>query len=204
MCGRYYLKINIDELLERYGILKSDLKLELDQEVFPSQQIPIIIYRERPELELAHWGFPSSYQKSLLINARSETIRQKKTFQGPFNSQRCIIPVNAFFEWSKEGKKKIKHRIFLEKEKFFSLAGVYNLFPDKEGKPGINFVIITTEANKKIQEIHNRMPVILNKEEELAWLNPASDPVKLQESLKPYPDENMVLQPDDKQLSFSF
>ena len=55
MCGRYYLKINIDELLERYGILKSDLKLELDQEVFPSQQVPIIIYRERPELELAHW-----------------------------------------------------------------------------------------------------------------------------------------------------
>ena len=48
------------------------------------------------------------------------------------------------------------------------------------------------------------MPVILNKEEELAWLNPASDPVKLQEYLKPYPDENMVLQPDDKQLRFSF
>ena len=83
MCGRYYLKINIDELLERYGILKSDLKLELDQEVFPSQQVPIIIYRERPELELAHWGFPSSYQKSLLINARSETIRQKKNLPGP-------------------------------------------------------------------------------------------------------------------------
>jgi len=204
MCGRYFLKVNIDELLERYGILRSEIKLSAGDEIFPSQQVPVIIYQERPELELARWGFPASFQKRLLINARAETIGERKSFKGPFRNQRCLIPANAFFEWSTEGKNKIKHRIYLKEKEIFSLAGVYNLFPDQKGRMGINFVIITTEANKKIQPIHHRMPVILRQEDELDWLNPASEPEKLREILKPYPEDKVIIQREDGQLRLPF
>jgi len=204
MCGRYYLKVNIDELLERYGILKNEIKSVKEREIFPSWQVPIIIYQERPELKLAHWGFPVPYQKKLIINARAETIGDRKSFKEPFRKQRCIIPANAFFEWSTEGKNKVKYRISLQGQKIFSLAGIYELFPGEKGSPRINFVIITTEANKTMQQIHQRMPVILNPEDELDWLNPAAEAEKIRGLLLPYPEEDILIQREDGQLSFQF
>ena len=63
MCGRYYLKVNIDELLERYGILKNEIKSVKEREIFPSWQVPIIIYQERPETETGPLGFPGPLSK---------------------------------------------------------------------------------------------------------------------------------------------
>lgn len=205
MCGRYYLKISIDKLLERYGILNYKIDFPSDKEIFPSQEAPIIIYKEQAKAQLARWGFIPSFQNRLIINARAESITERKTFKGPFKEQRCIIPVSAFFEWSQEGKNKVKHKIFIKDLEVFSLAGLYKFFPDKQGNLSINFVIITTEANDKIKKIHKRMPVILNKDNEQDWIKPNfSDQEKLKKFLKPYPGDNIILQREDKQLGFQF
>lgn len=76
-----------------------------------------------------------------------------------------------FFEWEKVGQKKIKRRIYIKEDEIFSIAGLYDTFYDKEGNPYEAFTILTTAANESMKHIHERMPVILNRETEGIWLN---------------------------------
>lgn len=220
MCGRYYLKISIDKLIERYGIANDDVhflidsikdreKKEFDSEIFPSQKIAIIIQdktKSRPIIKEFKWGFSPFYSKRLIINARAETIDKKKTFKKPFLEKRCLVPASAFFEWEKSNGKKIKQRIFLQNKKIFSLAGIYDSFIER-GKEIQAFTIITTMANNKISRIHNRMPVILNEKDEKNWLNiNFTDYTALKDLLKPYPDKDIQIIPEDQgtQMTLDF
>lgn len=227
MCGRYYLKISIDKLLEKYGIIDDDFNYvneyqnkkkssnnnyrEFDREIYPSQKAPIIlqnIENSKLILEDCKWGFAPTYSKNLIINARAETINRKKTFKNPFLKQRCLVPASAFFEWEKQGSKKVKQRIYLQDRNLFSLAAIYDTFPDDKGEKIQSFTIITTKANNKISKIHNRMPVILQKKDEKSWLDTNfDDPEELKELLKPYSEQEMKIVPEDKngkQMSLGF
>lgn len=128
-----------------------------------------------------------SFAKRPLINARGETVDIKPTFQYSFYNQRCLIPATGFFEWEKAESKKIKRKISLNNERIFSMAGLYNVFKDNNGIEYYAFTIITTEANQEMKTIHDRMPVILNREKEKLWLNNnIKAPLILKDLLKPY------------------
>src|SRR5690554_2807147 len=124
MCGRYILKVSIEELIERYAITKNSINIKTvpDTEIFPGKQAPVIIAgNKKRHLEQLKWGFNFPFLPRPVINARGETLGEKKLFRSSFISRRCIIPATSFFEWKKVNKKNIKHQIFFPDERVISL-----------------------------------------------------------------------------------
>lgn len=193
MCGRFQMGIEFQKLLERYKIFKDtdiDLNFKPRNEIFPSNEVPVIVDDENRQLSMMKWGFSPSYSKKLLINARSETVDVKPTFKSSFYNRRCIIPANGFYEWKKENGEKIKHRIYVGKNRIFSMAGIYNKFIDKKGNIFAAFTILTTSANDTMKSIHHRMPVIIGEEDEKIWLDSDCEDIGLiKDLLKPYEKE---------------
>lgn len=202
MCGRYTLYITPTDLSLRYNALNNNIKFSPKNEIYPGENAPVITIdnnSDKKQLSLFNWGFSPSYTNKKIINARAETIDQKKTFEKPFKNKRCIIPATSFFEWKNKGKNKIKHEIYLKNEKIFSLAGIYDKFTDKNGNKITCYTIITTNANKTLEDIHNRMPVIITKEKEDFWLK-SSDYSKLKDLLTSY-NQEMKIENENDQLS---
>jgi putative SOS response-associated peptidase YedK len=171
MCGRVLLDSGIIEMIQKFRI-KNRLVDDYEKgELFPSQNLPIVLEQDERTIALAKWGFSLDFRKRLVINARAETITEKIMFREAIATTRCIIPANMFFEWQDQGgRKKIKYRIGLQDSDIMSLGGVYKVSLDKDLKPHLSFVIITTEADESMKEIHNRMPLILTDDAVDLWL----------------------------------
>jgi putative SOS response-associated peptidase YedK len=193
MCGRYYLNLSIEDIMEIYGIRESIIEYEPKSEIYPSEKSVVITNNGKKEIKLFKWGFSSPYGKNLIINARSETIDIKPTFRESFLFRRCLIPANGFFEWEKKEGKSIKHRIHLKDDSIFSMAGIYSIFKDKHGNKYEAFTIITTSPNQLISKIHHRMPAIIDKKYEDLWLDSSVKDAKLLKGvLKPF-NGNLVI-----------
>ncbi len=122
-------------------------------------------------IHAVRWGFPTANGK-LVFNARSETIASKPMFSVPFSTRRCLIRVRGFYEWSQplDGKKKLKYTIAAINEDYLFLAGVYWFFKNIDGVNIPYFTILTTQAGEKLNEIHDRMPVIVEPDLQKIWL----------------------------------
>lgn len=143
-------------------------------------------------VNLFKWGFPNFKQQSTsIINARAETLEEKPTFKKILHTQKCIVPCTGFYEWKKVNDKKVKHLIQTNDQQLFYMAGLYSTFKDKGGNSFTAFVIITTEPNNKIAEIHNRMPVILKRDMIDTWLNNTNK--MLAEFFIPYKNESIEI-----------
>lgn len=185
MCGRYGLDISESKLVKRYNLLeKTELEFEANKEIYPTTNNPVLLPDRK--IHYIKWGFTPSFAKRPLINARAETILEKKTFREPFAKQRCLILATYFFEWTKEKdkNKKQKKKIRVDDLEIFSIAGICERYKDDEGQSILTYSIITTESNEQMQEIHHRMPVILNPEDENNYLNLETDPKELLPLLK--------------------
>ncbi|NLK43842.1 MAG: SOS response-associated peptidase [Tissierellia bacterium] len=193
MCGRYSLDASIDVLIERYKASRSTRDFEGQEEVFPTNSVPIVINNGNNEVKMMKWGFTFEFTKRPIINARAETVDIKPSFRYAFFNKRCIIPVTSFFEWENIDGRKIKRRISIE-EDIFSLAGLYNTFQDKEGKLYEAFTIVTTEANEHMKEIHHRMPVIIPKGMEKYWLDRKFNNIDaLKSMMQPYKGKVIIV-----------
>lgn len=198
MCGRYFLIVDIEELIERFELNQEpDLNFSQRSQIFPTEKAAVIINSKTRQLKLFKWGLNEKFTSRPIINTRAENIDNKAYSSNSFLEKRCLIPANGFFEWKKKGNKKIKYRIYHRDQKIISLAGIYKDFTDQEGNNYQAFSIITTIPNRKIKEIHNRMPVILSKEDEKLWLNNTLDITVLKELLKPFPAHLTIATPDD-------
>jgi putative SOS response-associated peptidase YedK len=165
MCSRYELNGTIEEIELRFCKLTKPQVIKTFNglaEIRPTDQIPIITNKN--EIAYMHWGLSVGWNKSPIINARSETIDQKPVFKAILQN-RCIVPATAYFEWRKDGKIKIKTRICRQDKKIISFAGLF---------VGEKFTIITCPPSPSIAHIHNRMPVILDHADEATWLSPDS------------------------------
>jgi putative SOS response-associated peptidase YedK len=114
-------------------------------------------------------------KRALNINARSETVFEKRTFRDAFRYNRCIIPLNGFYEWevSTKDKSKLKTLYFVhhKNEAFLAVAGLWSEWFDVELNMNIVMVLlITCDANEKLGEIHHRMPVVLEPKDFKTWL----------------------------------
>lgn len=127
-----------------------------------------------PELETMGWGLlpwwfqgndPLDFRQKTL-NARVESIYEKKSYQGLVKAKRCIIPSDGFFEWQHNGKNKTPYFIYPKNTPMFSMAGLYDEWTNPEGTQSIKtFSILTTTANTLLGEIHNqkkRMPLLID------------------------------------------
>lgn len=126
------------------------------------------------------------------INARAETVQSLPMFREAYAKRRCIVPVDAFFEWhaTKGEKRKQPYAIGLKSGAPFGLAALWENWKDPNGDWLRTFAIVTTEANELMAEIHERMPVILPPEDYERWL---SDIPEADELLRPFPASLMKM-----------
>jgi putative SOS response-associated peptidase YedK len=193
MCGRYKL-VTAPEELEAYfeAIISNAGTIEPLVNVTPGMFMPVLaIGRDKvPVITTFKWGLVPSWAKDpntgyKMINARSETISQKPSYAVPFQRRRCVIPSNGFYEWMKSENEKVPHFVHRVDDNIMSFAGIYDRWKYPDGKDLFTYSIITTTANDRIKHIHDRMPVVLNKDQIKEWLNPASNEQTLMEMLKP-------------------
>jgi putative SOS response-associated peptidase YedK len=202
MCGRFVLVTDLKNIQKNLNIQHISCEYQPSWNIMPNQLIPAVIHRNGVnELVSFRWGLIPSWSKdpsiaNKLINARAETLDQKPSFRDAFKKRRCLIVADGFYEWKKEGNKKMPLYYYLKSGRPFGFAGLYETWisPDKKG---INTcVIITTEANELIVPIHDRMPVILSGDQEKTWLESgAVDAAALRSVLKPYPSGEMDFRP---------
>lgn len=164
MCCRYYYDEKMAREIEK--ICKNiDRKMRLAAgEIRPSEQAPVITGRKADLLlEEMQWGFLQQDKKGLIINARCEGIEEKKTFGDSIRRRRCVIPASGYYEWDSRKNKVAFNRT---DNKPIYMAGVYDLVDNAE-----RFVVITTDANDSVSNVHDRMPLILEENEIDMWIS---------------------------------
>lgn len=207
MCFHNSMSVKVKELASRYG-RKSDV-VEIYQDILDEQyhvnafnfpKYPIITASD--EVQVYDWGLIPFWTKAesdeirgMTLNARAETLFTKPSFRDPIRMRRCLVPSTGYFEWRHEEKKKIPYYIYLKEEPIFSIAGIYDVWTDKQtGEQLTTFSIITTTTNPLTDYIHNtkhRMPAILSRENEEKWLNTALSKAEIESFLRPFPAEKM-------------
>lgn len=178
MCGRYTLA-DTDGLKKRYNLARVPKDIRANFNVAPTQTMPIIIdHGNGMELELMRWGIPRFIGPNKIKDVFN--TRADKAFQSWKTltlTHRILVPSTGFYEWKMQAGGKQPYFIHPEDidEDLFSFAGIWNTWNDEDGKETNTFSIMTTEPNKEMASIHNRMPVILHREDESSWLSPSHD-----------------------------
>ncbi len=192
MCGRYSL-ICIDDLGNRFRVFDPVMGIRSRFNIAPGNEMPVIIRSDRNHLGIMRWGLIPCWTKDIraakpLINARAETLDKRPAFRSLLAARRCLVPASGFFEWKKEGKRSVPYYIRLPGEPIFSFAGLYDQWHNPAGVTVSTFTIITCEANHLVRPLHDRMPVILSRQDEDQWLGDGPLPHKeLKRILAPYP-----------------
>lgn len=203
MCGRAYETYTDDELYIRYLNEKAKRKplgTKPNYNLSPTQNSPVVLVRDGDKaISMFRWGLIPFWAKDIksaskysLINARGEEILEKRSYKDGFKKRRCIIPLSGFIEWKRVTEKnKTPFAIHLKDQPIMSVAGIWEHWKDPAGDAVVDsFSMITTSANTFMEKIHNRMPVILEEEDEQRWLDPENtDTDDLVKLLKPCPSK---------------
>jgi putative SOS response-associated peptidase YedK len=189
VCGRFNLS-SPKEIEARFGFMDwHERRIEPRFNIAPTQEILTIVQLENGKraVQAATWGLVPFWMRdkpSPQINARAETLKTSPMFRTSLAKHRCLIPANGFYEWRKPNKTPM--HIQLKDGGLFAFAGLW-LPGKRDGLP--TATIVTGRPNELVAEIHNRMPAILRREDEAAWLDPnESDPARL---LMPFPAAEM-------------
>lgn len=195
MCGRYTL-FKLADLLKLIPWLQAPAEI-LEREgrynVAPSLFMPIATAKDgRYELRTAQWGFVPSWTteapKTRPINARAETVATSGMFRRAFQSQRCLIPADGFYEWKGAKPPKQPFYIRMRDGSPFAFAGLWSRWHPEGAEPIETYTILTTAPNELMESIHNRMPVIVARDHYRQWL----DGVETERLLRPYPSQEMA------------
>lgn len=230
MCGRYTLLADAQALAAEFGIAESAEEAALlapRYNIAPSQGAPVVrrygpaparsmaVVRQ-PEtgaarrLDVLRWGLIPHWAKDpkigyRTINARAETVATQPAFRDAFRKRRCIVPTNGFYEWQKTTRsgreEKQPHYIRRGDGRPMGLAGLWDRWAGPDGETIESFTIITTEANEVVRAYHDRMPVILRREDYDAWLDPATKVEALQTLLRPCPAGWLTVSPVSRRVN---
>ena len=180
MCGRYVVTKPVTKTAD---LVKTKIKVE-DRDNYnahPTQKLPIIkAYTNGKTLENYDWGLVPSWAKNKkdfrpLINARLETLMEKVSFKNLIQTSRCLVVADGYYEWKRENKEKTPYYFTRSDSSIIFFAAIYQ---------NNQFCIITREATDKVKEIHHRVPLILNKEQILNYLNIKKEGTDILKSIK--------------------
>ncbi|XP_025792767.1 embryonic stem cell-specific 5-hydroxymethylcytosine-binding protein isoform X1 [Panicum hallii] len=154
-----------------------------------------------PVIQCMKWGLVPSFTGKTekpdhfrMFNARSESVKEKASFRRLIPKNRCLVAVEGFYEWKKDGSKKQPYYIHFQDHRPLVFAALYDTWTNSEGEIIHTFTILTTRASTSLKWLHDRMPVILGDNDSVnAWLNDAS--VKLEEITAPYEGADLVWYP---------
>jgi putative SOS response-associated peptidase YedK len=221
MCGRFYagerFKDKLEELLLELGVPPAEPLYEAGgQDVFPSNASTVICAKgggtlygadtamnesgregEPPretgggiQTARMQWGFQNPYRKGLIINARAESAGEKALFKDSLARRRCIIPATGFYEWDAW---KARYRFTKADDSLILLAGLWQTGTDEP-----RYTILTTDANRSMAPVHDRMPVMIEREEIRPWL---LEPGRVPEFLG-RPQAELICEQDTGQIRF--
>lgn len=203
MCGRYRLSRR-KQVLEEYFDVPSNIKdWSPRYNIAPTQPVPVI--RQHPkeprcDLSLLRWGLIPSWAKDSsaaanMINARSETATLP-AFRDALKFRRCLIPADGFYEWKRSAIGKQPYCFHVNEEELFAFAGLWDRSRAQDGQWIRSFSILTTTPNAVTSRVHDRMPVIVAREDYDLWLDPGMTNVKVVSGLlKPYDASRMRCYP---------
>jgi putative SOS response-associated peptidase YedK len=200
MCGRFGTTFQYRDIKVLWNLRGDFSDFAPRYNIAPSQEVPIIVRNDdRNEAKPMRWGLVPSWAQDPsmgqgMINARAETLLEKPSFKRLVASRRCLVPADGFYEWRREGNRKVPMWIQLKSRVPFAFAALWDYWRDPAGDKDLySFTIITTEANALLRPIHNRMPVIYDKEMGRQWLEESfgDQPMILAAVLQPLPSELM-------------
>ncbi len=218
MCGRYAASANPDELVEEFEIDDDETEGDLAPKwnTAPTDTAPVVVERAprddkdgEPVRQLRKlvWGLVPSWSKdrkggARMINARAESLFDKPGFRRAAASRRAIVPADGWYEWQaspvaqdQKGKPR-KQPFFMTRRDGtrVALAGVYEFWKDPTLDPDdpaawlTTYAVLTTAAETGLDRIHDRMPVVLDRDRWDAWLDPGvTDPEAVNRLLEPPP-----------------
>jgi putative SOS response-associated peptidase YedK len=197
MCGRFTLRTPLSVLIDEFDLSPNQQLLFAPRyNIPPTINVPVVRFTDgKRSLSLMRWGLLPSWTKDpktapLLNNVRAETVAEKPSFRSAFKNRRCLIPASGFFEGKTEGKQKQPYYFRRPDDRPIAFAGLWETWNDIE-----SCTIITTEANGLMSPIHDRMPVVLGKNDYGEWLDPkTTDSTSL---LTPCPADELICYPVD-------
>lgn len=192
MCGRYYLIATEPELRAQFELDAFGIEWQPRYNIAPQQPVPIVIaHRGKRSIGLVRWGLvpawaPDDTAGMKTINARAETITEKPAYREAFRHRRCIVPASGFYEWRKDAAgAKTPLAIHPRDLEPIAFAGLWEKWRGPDGRTVTTCAIVTTAAAPEIRHIHDRMPVILDRDAQRVWLDPESDTDSLLALLQP-------------------
>jgi len=205
MCGRFALTTPVDGLRRLFGFDRIP-NLPARYNIAPTQAVLAVRAEgEARDCFMARWGLIPSWAKDAsigakMINARSETVREKPSFRTAFRRRRCLIPADAFYEWKTIAGAKQPYRIAFEDGEVLAFAGLWERWQGADGSDVESCSIVTTDANEILQPLHHRMPVILDPGSFGSWLGGAED--EAASHMFPYAGERrLTYHPVDRRLN---
>ncbi len=206
MCGRFGLIQDVPDIVDGFVIdADTDItQLEPNYNVAPSQDCAVMYTprgSDKKHLSLFRWGLIPSWVKDKkigykLINARSETAHERPSFRHAFKSNRALVPMSGWYEWRKtaSGKQPFFHHS--RDGNLLWVAGLTEYWTDRDtGEIVHSFTILTQDAYDEIADIHSRMPVLMNREGWLDWLDPTQDVARMRELVASQPKAEISIEP---------
>lgn len=195
MCGRYRFSRRAEILASYFYAEYEGMDWEAHYNIAPTQTVPVIRqdpHRPVRRASFMRWGLVPSWARDVtvgasMINARSETAKEKPAFKDLLQRRRCLIPADGFYEWKKTGKSKQPFCFEMIAREPFAFAGLWDSWRTPEGAALETCTILTTTPNRLLADVHDRMPVILPAASYDLWLDPGfRDLATTTEMLKPY------------------
>jgi putative SOS response-associated peptidase YedK len=216
MCGRLVLTTPAHALAKEFAAATGGLIVRSRWNIAPMTDV--VVLRADPEhpgerrLSMLRWGLipfwardPSIAAK--LINARSETVAEKRSFREAVRKRRCIVPSDGFYEWKRAGSRK-QAWYFCPSDASrtaesgtvgrvtLAMAGLWEIWSGPDGEPVETCCLLTTAANAVMAPVHDRMPVLLDDNGIRRWLDPSMHDAKaLAGLLHPAPDSALKAWP---------
>jgi len=191
MCGRYSLTIRKKDLVDRFEIVDGAPEVVPRYNIAPTQPALLVVPSAAGRrLVEARWAFPVPWDCTArgAINARSESLAEKPTYRRLLDSGRCAVPADGFYEWQAAGGRSRPWRFLPADGGAFAFAGLWQESADSAAR----FLILTTAPNPLVAPVHSRMPVILRRAAERAWLDPERPFDRLEADWNaPYPADLM-------------
>ncbi|XP_022758778.1 uncharacterized protein LOC111305469 [Durio zibethinus] len=210
MCGRARCTLRADDILIASHRNDGPVRqVNMDRyrpsyNVGPGMNLPVVRRDDGSNsdgvvLHCMKWGLIPSFTKKTdkpdfykMFNARSESVREKASFRRLLPKSRCLVAVEGFYEWKKDGSKKQPYYIYFKDGRPLVFAALYDSWENSEGEKLYTFTILTTSSSSALQWLHDRMPVILgDKGSTDTWLNAS----KFDTLLKPYENPDLVCYP---------
>lgn len=191
MCGRFVRHSALELIENTFAVdVVEPREEEPRYNIAPSQPVLAVVRDDDGKrLVRLQWGLVPFWAEdprigNRLINARSESVEKKPAFRSAFRKRRCLIVADGFYEWQGHKGRKQPFYLTVENARPFGLAGLWELWRDRDtGEALYSCTILTTAAADGLKDLHDRMPVVLKPEFSDAWLDPNLKPERLKQIL---------------------